>query len=93
MAHPVMVMVMDVPNSDGPESGGASWLFIVQPDDIVRTAARAAVTVARIGVVRFIGYRRSLPPPGPSVEPSYFLSAKLPKFTPSVPVALTGRPV
>src|SRR6266545_4132683 len=52
---------MDVPNSEGPESGGVSWLFVVQPADIASTAASAAATVETIGAMRFIciaGHRR-----------------------------------
>ncbi len=50
----VTVMVIDVPYSDGPARGGASWFFIVQPAD-ARYADSTMPRMVRAGDnVRFI---------------------------------------
>ena len=54
MESGVAVSVIEVPYSDGPVSGGASWFFIVQPAD-ARHAVSAAPMSARVEEeVRFI---------------------------------------
>ena len=86
------VIVIAVPNSDGPVSGGVSWFFVVQPAD-ARHAASAAPMRVRVGMNgRFIC---KSPFDGALVSILWVVtgSAKSAKVTPMLPVTLTARPV